>query len=87
MGYVRYDSREAIDAMNDLYRHELRLFQNLFLPSVKLVRKLRVGSRIRRVYDRPQTPFERVRACPRPIRSNSPSSQALRERLDPFALA
>jgi hypothetical protein len=49
MGYVRYDSPEACTAMNALYRTELRLFQNLFLPSVKLVRKVRAGSRVRRV--------------------------------------
>ncbi|MBI4735415.1 MAG: hypothetical protein HY766_05050, partial [candidate division NC10 bacterium] len=70
-----------------LYRHELRLFQNLFLPSVKLVRKVRVGSRVRRVYDRPQTPFERVLACPEADRLKVAQLQALRKQLDPFALA
>src|SRR5206468_11427335 len=63
LGYVRYDTPEAREAINDLYRNELRRFQNLFLPSVKLVRKERVGSKTRRRYDRPQTPFERVLAC------------------------
>jgi len=87
MGYVRYDSREALTAMNALYRHELRLFQNLFLPSVKLVRKVRVGSRVRRVYDRPQTPFDRVRACPEADPVKVAQLQVLREQLDPFALA
>ena len=87
MGYVRYDSREAQTAMNDLYRNELRLFQNLFLPSVKLVRKVRVGSRVRRVYDRPQTPFERVLACPEADRLKVAQLRALRKQLDPFALA
>ncbi len=87
MGYVRYDSPEALAAMNALYRHELRLFQNLFLPSVKLVRKVRVGSRIRRVYDRPQTPLERVLACPEADPVKVAQLQALREQLDPFALA
>ena len=87
MGYVRYDSREALAAMNHLYRHELRLFQNLFLPSVKLVQKVRVGSRIRRVYDRPQTPLERVRACPEADPGRVTQLQALRHQLDPFALA
>ena len=42
----------------------LRLFQNLWLPSVKLVKKTRVGSWARRQCDVPQTPFERVRVCP-----------------------
>jgi hypothetical protein len=87
MGYVRYDSREALAAMNALYREELRLFQNLFLPSVKLVRKVRVGSRLRRVYDRPQTPLERVLACPEADPGKQAHLKALRERLDPFALA
>jgi len=53
LGYVRYDTPLALAAINDLYRHELRLFQNLFLPSVKLVRKERIGSRLRRRYDAP----------------------------------
>ena len=60
MGYVRYDSEAARTAMNAVYA-DLRLLQNLFLPSVKLQRKERVGARLRRHYDAPQTPLERVR--------------------------
>jgi hypothetical protein len=41
--------------MNDLYRQELRLWLNLYLPSVKLLKKVRVGSKVRRVYDGPKT--------------------------------
>jgi len=87
VGYVRYDSPAAAAALNALYAHELRLFQNLFLPSVKLVRRVRLGSRIRRVYDRPQTPFERVRACPEADPTKVAQLEALRAQLDPFALA
>jgi hypothetical protein len=87
LGYVRYDSPAAVAAMNALYSHDLRLFQNLFLPSVKLVRKVRVGSRLRRVYARPETPFDRVRACPAADPRQVAQLQALREQLDPFALA
>jgi hypothetical protein len=86
-GYVRYASPTAVAAMNALYRQELRLFQNLFLPSVKLVGKVRVGARIRRVYDRPQTPFERVQACPEADPAKVAQLSALRAQLDPFALA
>lgn len=60
LGWDRYDTQEAVDAMNDLYRNELRLFMNLFMPSMKLLRKERIGSKVKRVYDTPQTPFERV---------------------------
>jgi len=60
LGYVRYDRAEAREAINHLDRNELRWFQNLFLPSVKLACKERVGSRLRRPYQAPQTPRQRL---------------------------
>ena len=51
-----------VAAINDLYCGELRLWLNLYLPSVKLVKKVRVGAKVRRVYDAPQTPWQRVLA-------------------------
>ena len=87
MGYVRYASPEAVTAMNALYRAELRLFQNLFLPSVTLVKKVRVGSRVRRRYDRPQTPLDRVVASAGGDPAKVAALVALRGRLDPFELA
>jgi hypothetical protein len=59
LGWERYDTQNAIAAMNDLHRHDLQLWLNLYLPSVKLVKKVRVGSKLRRVYDAPKTPSER----------------------------
>jgi hypothetical protein len=41
----------------------VRLWVNLYLPSVKRVIKVRVGSKVRRIYDAAQTPLERVLAC------------------------
>jgi len=87
LGWDRYDSPEALAAMNDLYRHELRLMMNLFQPSVKLQRKTRVGSRLRRVYDTPQTPLDRLLAAEGAKRASLQALQQLRARLDPFALA
>jgi len=87
LGWERYDSCEAIEAMNDLYQNELRLWLNLFLPSVKLLKKVRVGSKVRRVYDGPQTPLERVRACPQADRKEVARLEDMRKRLDPFQLA
>jgi hypothetical protein len=87
VGYVRYDTAPAVAAMNDLYRNELRLLQNLFLPCVKLRRKERVGARVRRRYDAPRTPLERVQACPEADGAAVGRLVALRDRLDPFALA
>jgi len=59
LGWDRYDSPEALQAINALY-DDLRLFQNLFQPSMKLIAKIRKGSRLIRRYDTPKTPLQRV---------------------------
>jgi len=87
LGYVRYDSPAAQAAIHALYRRELRLFQNFFLPSVKLMHKERVGSRVRRRYDAPRTPLDRVLACPEVRPDVAAALQRQRAGLDPFALA
>jgi hypothetical protein len=86
LAWDRYDTHAAVEAMNDLYGNELRLWLNLFLPSVKLVKKVRVGSKVRRVYDAARTPFERVRACPQADGERRARLEELRNRLDPFQL-
>jgi hypothetical protein len=86
MGYLRYDTPAAVAAMNNVYA-DLRLLQNLFLPSVKLQSKERVGARLRRRYGPPCTPLDRVRACPQADQAKVAAHVALRDRLDPFALA
>ncbi|HYK10588.1 MAG TPA: hypothetical protein VEV39_07300, partial [Gemmatimonadales bacterium] len=87
LGYERYDTPAAQAAIRNLYRHELRLFQNFFLPSVKLLGKVRVGARVRRRYDAPRTPLERVLACAELSPADAARLLQQRARLDPFALA
>lgn len=86
VGYVRYDSAAALKALNALYA-DLRLWQNLWLPSVKLVKKTRVGSRVRRQYGPPQTPFERVRVCAAADPAKVAELARIHATLDPFVLA
>lgn len=87
LGWERYASTEALETINRLYRDDLRLMMNLFQPSVKLQRRVRVGSRVRRLYDAPQTPLDRVAASAGTDPKSLHALQALRQRLDPFALA
>jgi hypothetical protein len=86
LGYLRYDSPAALTAINRLY-DDLRLLQNLYLPSVKLIEKHRVGARLRRQYDAPRTPLERVACCAERDRARVRALEQLRDRLDPIALA
>lgn len=60
LGYVRYDSQKVIDSINLIYKNELRIFQNYFQPSVKLIKKHRIGSKVKKIYDAPKTPFQRL---------------------------
>ena len=86
-GYLRYDSEPTQQAMNDLYLNELRTLQNLFLPSMKPISKSRVGSKLKRRYDKPQTPLERVAACPQADPLKLAELKKLRDATDPFELA
>jgi hypothetical protein len=86
-GYLRYDSFPVQQAINDLYRNELRTLQNLFLPSMKLTSKSRVGSKLKRCYDKPQPPLQRVAASPQADPLKLAELQKLRDATDPFALA
>ncbi len=86
VGWERYDSPDALHALNALYA-DLRIFQNLFQPSMKLVRKVRVGSRLIRRYEVPQTPFERVRACADADPQKVTALEQVLKTTDPFVLS
>ena len=87
LGWERYDSERTLAAINKLYGGDLRLLQNLFLPSVKLREKKRVGSRLVRRYDAARTPLDRVIASAEAHLKTVAQLQWLRARLDPFALS
>jgi hypothetical protein len=87
LGYGRQDTPAAVSAINDLYRHELRWFQNFFQPSVKLARKVRIGSRLHRVYDAPKTPWERVLESCAGNPARLEMLRRVKDQLDPFGLS
>ena len=60
LGYERFDNPEIVKLLNELYTTEWYNFINFFLPSSKLVNKLRLGSKIIKKYDKPKTPLERL---------------------------
>jgi len=59
VGYVRYATLAQVRLLNQLYA-TYRLYVNFFLPIVKLQSKVREGNRTRKVYDVPQTPYQRL---------------------------
>ena len=86
LGYQRFDTEEVLNLMNELYRGPLRLYINFFQPSVKCIEKKRIGSKIKKIYDIAQTPYERVLAHPKTSTETKETLTRLFETLDPFKL-
>ena len=63
VGYLRYDTEEERLILNELYGY-LRLYTNFFQPTMKLIEKTRIGSKVTKKYDTPLTPYRRVLASP-----------------------
>jgi len=59
VGYLRYDTDEELDLLNELYIY-LDSYINYFQPVQKLASKTRVGSKVTKKYDKARTPFRRV---------------------------
>ncbi len=59
IGYDRYDSKAALEAINRVY-NLTRLYMNFFQPVRKLVHKTRHGARVHKIYDTAQTPYQRL---------------------------
>jgi hypothetical protein len=46
--------------MNEIYVNYWKPLQNFFLPTFKLKEKIRVGAKIKKIYDTPKTPINRL---------------------------
>ena len=60
-GYERYDTLRQVRLLNQVYA-VYRLYINFFLPVMKQTDKVRDGSRVRKIFDAPQTPYARLLA-------------------------
>jgi hypothetical protein len=60
LGYKRFDHRPLVKLMNQMYQDSWNPLQNFFTPSQKLIKKVRVGARIIKTYDKPRTPYQRL---------------------------
>ena len=83
VGYRRYDSKEEQNIINDLYRHELRLYKNFFQPVMKLTKKYRVAGKIKKKYDTPKTPYRRLMESERITKKQKKELKQTYESLNP----
>jgi hypothetical protein len=59
VGYERYSSKSAYQSLDRLY-YLVRLYVNFFQPTMKLLSKTRHGARVHKVYEKAQTPYQRL---------------------------
>lgn len=85
VGYQRFDTPAEGLLLNQLY-DQLRLFTNFFEPTMRLKSKERLGSRVRKYYDVPRTPYQRVLDSPEVEEVNKKALQRQYQQLNPAAL-
>lgn len=85
VGYQRFDTPAEGLLLNQLY-DQLRLFTNFFEPTMRLQSKERLGSRVKKRYDAPRTPYQRVLASPEVTEANKEALRRQYQQLNPAAL-
>lgn len=88
-GYKRRETEKEANLMNDLYRNELRLYKNFFLPNIKLIKKERIGKhgeKIKKIYDKAKTPYKRVLECDQVSKEKKEELSKLYKTLNPAEL-
>ena len=87
LGYGRYSEIELVALVNDLYETAWLPLRNYFTPVMKLIEKKRIGSKVTKKYDEPQSPCDRLLKCPKVSVKTKQELKAKRKELDPIELA
>jgi len=59
VGYYRFDTQKEYEALQEVYTNLCPLL-NFYYPSVRLIEKTRIGARVKKVYDDPKPPYQRL---------------------------
>ena len=84
-GHDRYQGLTAGRVLCRLYS-SARLFTNFFQPSFQLQQKYRDGSKVRKIYDTPATPCDRLLSIPTISKTIKSRLRKQRKSLDPILL-
>jgi hypothetical protein len=85
VGYQRFDTTAELLLLKELYL-TLRLYTNFFQPTMKLKSKERSGSQVKKTYEAPQTPYQRVLASPDVTHKDKEKLKRQYKSLNPAAL-
>lgn len=86
LGYNRFEQVKLVEELNQIYTSEWRLFMNFFRPSSKLQKKVRINGKVKKVYDYPKTPYQRLLESDIISDAEKEKLKSRFERLNPFKL-
>ena len=86
LGYNRFEQVELVEELNQIYTSEWRLFMNFFRPSSKLQKKVRINGKVKKVYDNPKTPYQRLLESDKISDTEKEKLKSQFAKLNPFKL-
>jgi len=85
-GYQRLDDKDLARLMNDIYDNYWNPLLNFFIPTFKIKEKIRVGAKIKKKYDTPETPYQRLMESDALNEADKIKLSEAKKRLNPFEL-
>lgn len=73
--------------VDELYEKAWLPLRNYFTPMMKLVSKERIGGKVRKKFDKPTSPYDRLLTCEQVSESVKEALRQKQGELDPFDLA
>jgi hypothetical protein len=85
VGYRRFDTTGELRVLNEIYA-VLRVYKNFCLPTIRLQSKTRENGRIKRIYDQPCTPYQRLMESRQVEKATKQQLQQIYQGLNPAKL-
>jgi len=85
VGYARYETPEQLEIIQELLK-VVELYVNFFQPSLKLTEKVRVGTKVKKIYDTAKTPYQRLKESGILTPENQKKLETLYDTLNPMQL-
>jgi hypothetical protein len=85
-GYERFEEPALVTRMDEIYKTCWNPLQNFFLPTFKLKEKVRIGARIVKKFDPPQTPYDRLMKSAHLTEERKEKLRLTKKSLNPFHL-
>lgn len=88
IGYSRFDKKEQLALLNDLYANEWRLYLNFFQPTQKIKEKIKdpVTGRATKKYYESKTPYQRLMEHPKTTNEQKAVLKSVYDSLNPIQL-